>query len=180
MGSFLFSREALIIGGIILIVVILYLYHRNASSAAGRTDFSEPVRASGSVGGITEYKDEYTDELSRATLFLDGGQAEVNFTDISGVEVDETFPEITLIQTSGKTTHISLGAYDLLVSQGEPVACKAQDAFQIRVWARDKLVYNEPLADAELGEGYVTGYTYDGTDVCLVFGSGLTLCAEQI
>jgi hypothetical protein len=178
MGSLVFSRDVLIIGCVILFVILLYLFFPKGASFDDRTDFSEPVQPPGSQK--PKYKDEYTDEITRATLLIEGGRIETTFSAISSVEVDETFPEVTLKMVSGKVTSLSLGAYDLLVSRGEPSICEVHDVCQIRVWSREKLVYDESLVDVELGEGYLTGYTYDGSDVCLVFGSGVTLCVEEV
>lgn len=180
MGSFAFGRDAFVIGGFIVVVLLLYLYHRNASSAENNTDTSETLRTSGSIGQIQPYKEQYTDELNKATLFLDGKQVEVNFTHIIGVDVDESYMKITLTYEDGRATRISLGAYDLLVSQGEPVACKIQNISRVRVWAREKTLYDEHLACVEIGEGFLTGYTNNGSDVRLIFGSGLTLCIEEM
>jgi hypothetical protein len=175
------NKSAVLIGLAVLALVLFYLYHRFASSTDNGTDSSKSVRAPGSAGKVLEYKDEYTDELRRATLLLDGGQTTVEFHGISDVEIDTGFyPEITLEHTTGLTTNLSLGAYDLLISLGEPKTCWFHEASLIRVWAHGKLVYSESLADVELCEGYLTGYKSDGSDVCLAFGSGLTLCVEEI
>jgi hypothetical protein len=177
MESILYNQEARIVIGVLVVVLLLYLYHRNSSSAKDGANSSP----SAELGQGSGRKSEYTDELNRATLHLDGAQAEVNFTDLSTVEVDdEEYPEITLRHATGKTTELSLGAYDLLVSVGKPTACEVSDKYQVRIWAREKLVYNEFLVDVELDVRYFTGYTCDGSDICIVLGSGLTLCVEEV
>ncbi len=181
MENFEFGRQSYWVAVAVLILLVFFLTGRRSSSKTDRNDFSKQFDSLVSKARVPELKDSCTAELRRATLLVDAGKLKVPFDAIDGVELDsEYFPEVTLRRRGLKKTDLSLGTLDLLVCSGDHVACEFDEPGRVRVWAGEKLVYDELLADIDTDDRYVNGYTKDGSDICLVLGPGLTLCIEEI
>lgn len=181
MENFEFGRQSYWVVFAVLIFLVFFFTRRRSSSKTDRTDFSKQIDSVGFRARVPELKDSYTTELRRATLLVDAGKLKVPFDAIDDVELDsEYFPEVTLRRRGAKKTDLSLGALDLLVCSGDPAACEFDEPGRVRVWAGEKLIYDELLADVDTDDRYVNGYTKDGSDTCLVLGPGLTLCIEEI